>query len=174
MRETSNGQDKARPGLGIDWSRPAVWIRFLLVSSLIGLTFGATPPVVGFMIIHWTEWDGDALRYTTLLVSAVILIGVATTVLQRMLQRKGIAQPFIVLSQATWSEVGAAFVWIVAVAILAGLTGKMVLRLAPPGLDTIAQSLVILGPMIVCVSQMLISDVIVVWLRRAGSAPTAG
>lgn len=173
MSDASNGQDTARPGLGIDWIRPAVWMRFLLISLLIGFAFGATPPVVGLMIVHWTEWDGDALRYTTLLVSAVILMGVATTVLQRILQKKGIAPPFLVLTQATWSEVGAAFVWIIAVAILAGLTGKMVLRLAPPELDAIAQSLVILGPMIVCVSQMLISDVIIVWLRRAGSAPTA-
>ena len=173
MSETSNGQDKVRPGLGIDWTRSAVWVRLLLTSLLIGFTFGAAPPVVGLMIVHWTDWDGDTLRYTTLLASAVILMGVATTVLQRILQKKGIAQPFLVLTQATWSEIGAAFVWIIAVAVLAGLTSKVVLRLATPGLDAIAHSLVTLGPMIVCVSQMLISDVIVVWLRRAGSAATA-
>lgn len=173
MRETSNGQDKVRPGLGIDWARPTVWMRLLLISLLIGLTFGAMPPVVGLMVIHWTEWDGDTLQYTTLLASAAILIGIATAVLQRILQNKGVAQPFLVLSQATWSEVGIAFVWTIAVAILAGLTGKMVLRLTAPELDAIGQSLILLGPMIVCMSQMLISDVIIVWLRRAGSAPTA-
>ena len=172
MSDASNGQDNALPGLGIDWSRPAVWMRFLLASLLTGLTFGAAPPAIGLIIADWFQLAGKTLEYTTLLIGTVIVLGLAMAILRWMLN-KGAVTRFFILSQSTWLEFFAAFSWSIVVAILAGLTGKMVFRLADPGHLETAGPVAMLGSTLVCIFCWMNSDLIVIWLRRIGRVSTA-
>ena len=172
MTETSNGQGKTRPGLGVDWTRTVVWTQLLAISVFTGLTFGATPSVVGLVIANLFQLAGETLRYTTLVDSSLPLIGLATALHYRILGRGAVA-PFLLLKRATWPEAGIAFLWLIAFTCLAGLTGKLIFRLVDPQLDAATFPVALLGLMILPVCHVMISDVIIVWLRRAGPVPTA-
>ena len=171
MSDASNGQENARAGLGIDWARPTVWMRLLLASVLTGLTIGAVPPVTGLIIADWFHLAGKTLQVTTLLVSVVIVLGLATAILQLLL-KKIAATRFILQSQATFPQLVAAFVWSLVIAILAAQTGKMILRLADPGYFEAGSPVAVFGSALACIFFLTNSDLIVIWLRRAGSAAT--
>ena len=171
MSDASNGQDKSRSGLGIDWSRPTVWMRLLLASLLTGLTIGAVPPVTGLIIADWFQLAGQTLSLTTLLASVVIVLVVATAILQLLL-KKIAATRFILRSQATFPQLVAAFVWSLVIAILAGQTGRMILRLADPGYFEAGNPVAVFGSALACIFFLTNSDLIVIWLRRAGWAAT--
>ncbi len=173
MNKTSNGLRKTRPGTGVDWTSMAVWMRLLAISLLTGLTYGGTPSVVGLIIANLFQLAGETLRYTTLVVSSLPLIALAAALHHRILH-KGAVAPFLLMKRATWPEAGIAFVWLIAFTCLAGLTGKLVFRLVDPGLDAATYPVALLGVMILPVCHVMISDVIIVWLRRAGPNPAAG